>query len=269
MDNFDPKFYKMLYFDIRNLSDEDAKKHFFKYGFLENRICSKKMLDKKKIKNLEILNSRNLKINNIIFNEKESLINIIIRTSNRPNYFLKNINNINIQNYKNLKLYITYDDINTLNYIKKNNNTNLVLVKVNKNKNTDYFYNEYCNQVLKLINEGYIIFLDDDDMFTNKNCLKYINKYLSEERFLIWDYLRGDKIIGPKKGIIKSGRIASCSFCYHSKYKSNWKTTSNGDFQFVEKLLNSNNLKISKLNKILTRAINLNVICGEGKCQDI
>ena len=42
-----------------------------------------------------------------------------------------------------------------------------------------------------------------------------------------------------------------------------------GDFHFVKKLINDNNLNFGKINKILTENINKNVIYCEGKCNDI
>ena len=93
-----------------------------------------------------------------------------------------------------LKEYI----LNQLN--DKNLNFKIIQVKPNNNQ---YHYNDYCNHLLKEVNDGYIIFLDDDDKFNHNNALKYINDYLEEDIFLVWDYFRADKIIGPKKGQIK------------------------------------------------------------------
>ena len=82
-------------------------------------------------------------------------------------------------------------------------------------------------------------------------------------------YLRADKIIGPKKGQIKKGNITSCGFCYNSKYKSFWPSEINADFTFIDNLLKNNDLKVGKLNKVLTSGINLNTIYGQGKREDI
>ena len=40
----DPIFYKKMYFDLRNLSDEQLKKHFVNHGFWEGRICNENFL---------------------------------------------------------------------------------------------------------------------------------------------------------------------------------------------------------------------------------
>ena len=91
---------------------------------------------------------------------------------------------------------------------------------------------------------------------------------LQENRFLCWEYLRADKIIGPIKGNIVKGQITSCGFCYHSKHKSAWETIRGGDHVFVKNLIKDNNLKIGKIKQILTRSISLNLIYGEGLARD-
>lgn len=267
------EFYKKMYFDLRNLNDEQLKKHYISHGMWEGRICNEKFLKIKQEKNLEKVRKSMDMLDTIVdkdeFNIEENLINIIIRTHNRPIYFSKNISKIKKLNYNNYKVYISYENDNTLNYINENTQDmkNIIKVKVNKT-DTAAFYNEYCNIMLNMINNGYIMFLDDDDMFTHDNTLKYINKHLKEDRFLCWEYLRADKIIGPVKGLIKKGQITSCGFCYHSKHKSKWETIKGGDHIFIQKLIDDNKLNIGKIKNILTRAISLKIIYGEGLGHD-
>jgi len=269
----DPIFYKKMYFDLRNLSDEQLKKHFVNHGFWEGRICNENFLKIKQEKNFVKFNKNMEILDKIIDDEtfqiEEKLINIIIRTHNRPLFFQKNLNSIKNLNYKNLKIYISYENENTLEYIENEckEMINVYPIKVFK-KDAPAFYNDYCNQVLENINEGYVMFLDDDDMITHKNSFKYINKNLQEDRVLCWEYLRSDKIIGPVKGNIARGQITSCGFCYHSKHKSKWGTVRGGDHIFVRDLINNNNLKIGKIKQILTRAISLNIVYGEGLAND-
>ena len=47
---FDCEFYKKIYYDLRDLSDEELFNHFKNYGMWEGRICSKKFLREKKKK---------------------------------------------------------------------------------------------------------------------------------------------------------------------------------------------------------------------------
>ena len=270
--DIDPKFYKNNYLDIREFNEEELKNHFIKYGFWEGRIGSQEMLNDRIKKNDKIVEKRNKVLDDFNYKkENEELINILIRTSKRPKAFKININSILNQNYKNLKLLISYDNEQTLNYINnilKDLELDYNLFEVKKTKEY-YSYNDYCNTLLANVKDGYIIFLDDDDKFLHNNALKYINEHLLEDRFLAWEYQRPDKIIGPKKGDIKKGNITSCGFCYHSKFKSFWPSLIGSDYEFVKNLVNKNPIKLAKINKVLTASIIFSRIYGEGKCLDL
>jgi hypothetical protein len=269
--DIDPNFYKNNYLDIRDFNDEELKNHFIKYGFWEGRIASQAMLNDRIEKNNKIVDKRNKILDDYEYKKDEDLINILIRTSKRPKSFKINIESIKNQNYKNYKLLISYDNEETLDYIKNtlnNYDLNYELFEVKKTEEY-YSYNDYCNTLLNNVKDGYIIFLDDDDKLLNVNSLKYINEHLLEDRFLAWEYLRPDKIIGPKKGDIKKGNITSCGFCYHSKFKSFWPSQIGSDYEFVKNLVNNNPLKLAKINKVLTSAIIFSRIYGEGKCLDL
>ena len=55
-----------------------------------------------------------------------------------------------------------------------------------------------------MVKEGWIIFLDDDDMFLTNNSLSIISSYISSESdLIIWNYLRPDKIISPNNNFVK------------------------------------------------------------------
>ena len=269
--DLDIDFYRSIYVDIRNLSKNQLFDHYKKYGFFEGRVCNKNMLDYRVKKNNEIAKISNQNLDTYKSTSNHNLINIIVRTSNRPKCFEKNIKSILLQNYDLIKIYISYDNEFTEKYIDN------ILSKINIDyekvevfkSNKEFFYNGYPNEILKKVNDGYIIFLDDDDMFLHKNALNYINDYLKEDTFLSWNYLRSDKIIGISKGNIKSGKVTSCGFCYHSSHKSKWELKSDGDYHFVKNLIDKNNLKFGKISKILTGNINKNIIYGEGKCEDI
>lgn len=270
---FDYEYYRKMYFDLRNLSNEQLVDHFKNHGMWEGRIFSEEFLRVKQEKNFKKLSQVQHSLdeinNNEEYNIEEKLINIVIRTHNRPKFFSMNIQSILDQNYKNYYLYITYENEETLNYINEHISSinNVTLLKVTKTEDK-IFYNNYCNIALDQIEDGYNMFLDDDDMFTHKNTLKFINKFLEEDRFLCWEYLRADKIIGPRKNQIKCGEIVSCGFCYNNKFKSKWTPTEDGDHVFAKTLIESNNLKIGKIKTILTRSISMDVINGEGLAID-
>ena len=269
---FDFNYYRNMYFDLKDLSNKELVEHFRKFGMWEGRICSKQFLRHKQDKNFKKLYEVSNFLDNLseeILNKEEQIINIIIRTHNRPNFFKLNLNSIKEQNYANHILYITYENEETLNYILENTKemNNIKLINVTKN-NEEVFYNLYCNTVLEIIKDGYNMFLDDDDMLTHKNALKYINSFLLENRFLCWEYMRADKIIGPRKNKVKCGEIVSCGFCYHNSHKSLWTPTEDGDHIFAKNLIENNDLTIGKIKSILTRSISMEVIQGQGLGND-
>ena len=158
--DIDAEFYKKNYLDIRDLEDEKVKDHFIKYGFWEGRIASQKMLDDRINKNIEIAKKMNESITDYNYKKKNfKLINIIIRTSNRPNCFKININSIKQQNYKNLVLHITYDNLETLHYIKNTlfMNIQTIFYKYNNLDNVTDVDDLYSNQLFinKLSDDKY------------------------------------------------------------------------------------------------------------------
>ena len=105
------------------------------------------------------------------------------------------------------------------------------------------------------VKDGWIIFLDDDDMLTNKNCLKKINMSLSGDNDIVfWKFLRPDRVIFPKNiQKVNCGHVVSCGYCFHSKFKdtSKWNPRRSGDYYFLDNLL-KNNFNRKFINNILT-----------------
>ena len=92
------------------------------------------------------------------------LINILIRTGNRRTQFFRCLKSVLNQRYDNLRIIISVD--RDCNYIPEE----LEIIRVIPNTNTQYFYDEYLNDLKALVTEGYILVLDDDDILT-PDCL--------------------------------------------------------------------------------------------------
>lgn len=257
--NFDWIFFKNYYsyLNIKNIND--AHKY---YIHTRNTICCyiklKQTIEKH---NNIVINQEN---NYIKKNKEEQLLNILIRTSNRPEYFKQAIDSIISQDYKNYKIYVSYDKKESLEYLKNYNNINIMEMNIiNPNK---YKFNLYNNYLMDKVNDGYILFLDDDDIYVHKNVFNIINDNLtSNDDFLIWKFMRPDKLIYPINNI-KLGTIDTTSFCFHSKFKNlaRWDDKQCGDFRFVEMLLNKKKFKIKKIDYILTKTIFDNKIASFG-----
>lgn len=215
---------------------------------------------------------------------QKPLINILTRTSNRPNGFDICVNSIKKQTYENINHIVSYDDDLDLNYI---NNYNVSKIKINReeiikndksvNPNNPNFWfsphNLYCNSLLDEVKDGYIMFLDDDDMLLHENVIEVIvDNIVDEDTILIWKMQYPDGRLLPDSNSyntkkIRLGGIGSPCFLFHSKWKDfyRWDAYKCGDYRFLEKLYK----KIPNNKWINSPFIKLNNSGGLGKKEDV
>ena len=140
-------------------------------------------------------------------------INVITRTSNRPNGFDRNYHSIKSQTYKNINHIVIYDNPDDYtNYVSKYDG--ITVYGVDRQKLIDdykgpIFYNKmfwpsyhnlYFNPVLKTIEQGWIIFLDDDDLFFDENSVqKIIDELKNEDTLYIWKMLSAGHTVIPRQ----------------------------------------------------------------------
>lgn len=109
-------FYKTLYKDLCVLKDEiECKNHYYNHGIHEKRVCNYDQI---------INNYKKVIIPYIHIKKEETshLLYILIRTSNRPQYFRMCINSILLQeniSFQNIRIIVSYDNNSTLEYLKK------------------------------------------------------------------------------------------------------------------------------------------------------
>tara|TARA_B110001450_G_scaffold107418_1_gene101659 strand:- start:1383 stop:1970 length:588 start_codon:yes stop_codon:yes gene_type:complete len=183
------------------------------------------------------------------------MFNVLIRTSNRPENFMRCIESVLDQKYTNYKIFVCHDKIESLEYLEEYDDKIEYFPVFTKSKEK-YKFNLYCNELLSKVEEGYVVFLDDDDMFCHNQVFNILNYCMDDETLLIWKFFRPDKLIYPSSmKTINLGEVASCGFCSNIKnYKScKWGDKKNGDFYFLKEVLKKNQLKIRFLNKILTK----------------
>jgi len=209
-------------------------------------------------------------------------INILTRTSNRPNGFKICHDSIIKQTYNNINHIVSYDNDDDLYYL--NQYSDIVKVKVktkilddkldNKVTNYSYFpYNLYCNELINKVEDGWIMFLDDDDMLIKNNCIEEITKnILNEDTLFIWQMRYPNGVLLPDKQSfsnknIRLGGIGSPCFLFHEKYRtfSKWDAYKCSDFRYLEKIYNiiPNKVWIEK------PYIQLNNNGGFGKKEDL
>ena len=194
------------------------------------------------------------------------MINILVRTSNRPYEFNKCINSILTQTYKQFKIICCYDDIRSKEYTSKITDRRLVSYFIDSKSCYHYKYNLYCNFLLKRVTNGWIMFLDDDDMLSDNNALQTIMNYTNNINNLIfWKVLIKDKIIYPKNLTnINIGEIANSGFCFHSSFKnySNWECRRASDYLFIKTLQSKIKFKNIFINK---QFVNTQIGANRGK----
>lgn len=136
------------------------------------------------------------------------LINILVRTSNRPNDFKRCLASIVNQSYPNIRIIIGFDNPQALRYIPKG----LEVYPVSADKTVKYFYDLYIQQLMQYVDEGYILVLDDDDVL-NPNVL---SKLQLQGPGLIVQLQRGTNIV-PKDLSFRRGGIGfPCLILHHS-----------------------------------------------------
>ena len=181
----------------------------------------------------------------------ELTFSILIRTHDRKDMFNDLINIINNQNFPNIDIYVSYDNLNTQKYVKEHINSsnnlppllppppNIYLIdlineKIHPNQYIDIIYDNIKNK------NSWILILDDDDKLYSNNVLNYLSKMIVKENMLlIWKFFRNDQYIYPKDYLnVELGEIATCSYLFHYKkyIKNCWNSTPIGDYDFFNKL---------------------------------
>lgn len=186
---------------------------------------------------------------------EKPLINILTRTSNRPNYFKKCFESVNSQIMVNINHIISVDNDETEEYVKKYTDNYIRVEHFNEyipkldpiyNVRKPAPYNLYLNELKNKVKEGWIMFLDDDDVFLDKCALfRITNKIENEEQMLYWKVkFSNDRIVPCEKSFkLKKPLINDFSmigFMHHSKYNkcATFDYFSAGDSFYVIKLQN-------------------------------
>ena len=171
------------------------------------------------------------------------LINILTRTGKRPKHFKILEKSIFSQTYKKIR-HIKSCDNNNCNYL--NNNKDVIKVVPDKSSG-QAFYNLYLNNLIDATKEGWIIILDDDSKLIYNNFLKELaNECMISNKNDVLIYkvnLGTGKRVLPRSNSIISGSIDMACFCFHSSISKNirFDGRKRGDYNFLEKIKNSNN----------------------------
>lgn len=165
-------------------------------------------------------------------------INILIRTSFRPELFKRCIESVRRQTYQNIRVIVGYDRPEAKGYLPQD----LEAVEM-KPESGKYFYNKYCNQLKELVTDGWFFFLDDDDYLLNPKVLQRISQYLFDG-CLIVQFIRANGRPKPKSVLmdakkIEVGHIGLPCIILHHKFKNVSDLDGDdefGDYTFIKKV---------------------------------
>lgn len=174
---------------------------------------------------------------NDLFINKSPLINIITRTCNRPNCFDVFYRSVKKQTYLNTNIIVGYHDDDAHKYlipykvlpVRYEQYVDEIVPKDDDTKYGRPFpSNHYMNYLLPEIKEGWVVFLDDDDSFTDKNSIQEIvSRITSEDDLLLWRIKVGDRLIPSDDnfgGTPQPRDISGISFCCHSKHLKGYES---------------------------------------------
>lgn len=179
-------------------------------------------------------------------NEVNPLINIIVRTHQRPEYFKKCLKSIHAQSYKNVVVYVIADDDQSYHYATVAGDIKLAdrLIRVNKEdtegKHGDFdallrsgmttpdgfrrfWWDLYLNPVIQKIENGWIWIVDDDNEIPEGDIFGALAGLMKDrDKVIIGKYERQKGIVPDPDHFhypfIRNKIDMSC-FIFHSKHR--------------------------------------------------
>jgi glycosyltransferase involved in cell wall biosynthesis len=184
--------------------------------------------------------------------KNQPLINIITRTSGRPNGFKRCHESILNQSYSNIRHIVSIDRLEDVEYVKQYDVDYFFLDKEKIAAQPDipdpktgkrFIYNLYFNELFDKVEEGWIMILDDDDYLANNNAiLKMVDTIKSNTDMLIFQmkYPTGSVLptlqeMGKKPRL---ARIGSPCIMVHSGIAKTirWDGWKCGDYRYISRV---------------------------------
>lgn len=179
---------------------------------------------------------------------RDPLINILVRCHRREQSLERFYNSLKEQPYKNWRVIASYDDEETWKYLLKYPFQKLSVSPAEepstKPDGDEYrgwlAPNLYLNEMMELVDDGYIMFMDDDD-YLNKNALGDIANRLKKDQLALWrtKALSGRLIPSDDNfGRIVAGDISGIAFAFHHTHKhlAQWEPWRRGDYRVISSL---------------------------------
>jgi hypothetical protein len=181
----------------------------------------------------------------------EPLINILTRTSGRPIGFKRNVESVRSQTYKNIRHIVCTDDKDSVSYIEEMGITDYVLIDKENVIQSDtepprrsrkMVHNLYLNILNEKVTDGWIIYLDDDDLFLDKNSVQKVVKKINtvdDDTLVAWRMkFSSGRTLPINYGDMRLTKIGGSCIGFHFKYSKDaiWDSWSCSDFRVIEKL---------------------------------
>jgi glycosyltransferase involved in cell wall biosynthesis len=162
---------------------------------------------------------------------------ILMRTSNRPEYFKVCYESIKSQTYPNIKIIVHTDDPRDT-YVKGD-----IIIKGHAYppKVGTGPYNLYNNRLLEAIPEGpgWYHYIDDDDMYSAPDVIEKMVKGARRNYCNIGKVMRWHGTVWPKKWRVQRSFQTECFFLHTDhKKRSHWWSNKGGDHYYSRKLTN-------------------------------
>lgn len=184
-----------------------------------------------------------------IISKENPLINIVTRTSNRPNGFKRCRESIVNQTYKNIRHIVSIDNLVDEYYVKDSGADYYFVDKSLVEKMPDipdpktgkrFIYNLYFNILFQKINDGWVLIIDDDDYLSSDTIIEELVKNISNNTDMIifqMQYENGSLLptIQEIGQVPRLGRIGSPCILVHSGIAKSikWDGWKCGDFRYI------------------------------------
>lgn len=190
------------------------------------------------------------------FEHEGLVLNVLTRTSNRPNRFRRCRESILAQEWGGTTRHIVSID-RPCTYAEGD----IIVPATGKispdvppehERHRDAPYNLYVNDLLTAVKGGWVFVLDDDDEFFTRDALAKLEPYMSDEdNFIVFKFSMGigdgsrDVIMPTEFGRgLRVNDVACSCYVYHSKHKDRglWHRKYAGDFFAVQNLARGLNI---------------------------
>lgn len=175
-------------------------------------------------------------------------LTVVIRTHDRPRMFKRCIESVRNQTHKNIEIVVGADTPGSLAYASDYNPDRLVKLEPRaRTSHTDFPANEYVSELIKDVNDGYILVLDDDNYIADRNGVENLFKQIDKEwciYIIRYRYPDGrlfpdHKLFAAKK--IQNGGVDWASCVFHARFNKVSKSLPlyNADYHFIRNLVNT------------------------------